>query len=252
MKRSTNAETWSLARGYNGTRKFVSLHEQLNVPQRTFSCSFFHPADRWQSSELSETPIAGWKVHGFVGWYMDDEMETSANRRMEYLFKVMPPLNCSLAKAVLCLFLFACIASQSLAETITLRPVADTSLFGDDPTNNLGGELSIPVGATDDTTGKTNRGLVKFDVASAVPSNVTVLAASLTVTVVQAPTVRSIDSIFSLRRLLRSWGEGNKRSTNTFKNGAPATAGEATWIHRSYPDGLWSGPGAGGVADATS
>jgi len=55
-----------------------------------------------------------------------------------------------------------------------------------------------------------------------------------------------------LRRLLRDWGEGTKRSVAGHPlEGAPATAGEATWNARFYPDTLWSAPGAAAPVDFT-
>jgi hypothetical protein len=154
------------------------------------------------------------------------------------------------ALPTLILLLGLCAGPTAFAETITIRPIADTALFGDDPTNNLGAELTIPIGATDAFTGKTNRGLIKFDVAPAMPSNAIVTSVTLTMTVMQVPGQGQVNSMFGLRRMLRNWGEGNKRNVaGPGSNGALATAGESTWLYRLYPDAFWSVPGGGAGVD---
>src|SRR5437879_1976221 len=47
------------------------------------------------------------------------------------------------------------------ADTITLAPIADTSLFEEVPDNNLGGLTHIPAGTT--VLSKRSRALFKFD-----------------------------------------------------------------------------------------
>jgi hypothetical protein len=141
------------------------------------------------------------------------------------------------------------------ADTIALHPSADTSLFQDQPTNNLGGELTVPVGTTDGVNIPlaTNRGLFKFDIAANIPAQSIITSVSLDVRVVQVPGVGRVDSTFELHRVLRDWGEGNKKSTNgVSKDGLPATAGEATWVARFSPGTFWSAPGAASPTDFTN
>ena len=159
-------------------------------------------------------------------------------------------------KSVFSILLLLAGTSLGFSATITLRPVADTSLFQDQTNNNLGGELTIPVGATDQLITNTtllevNRGLIKFAVAGAVPSNATITSVTLSLTVVQVPGKGPVDSIFGLRRMLRDWGEGNKRGIQ-FPEGASATAGEANWNVRFYPTLSWSAPGAAAPIDFTN
>jgi len=141
----------------------------------------------------------------------------------------------------------AVLAGNALATTITLRPIADTSLYGDDPDNNLGAELTLPAGATsplpETELPRTNRALIKFNVVGALPPSAIIQTASLSVTVMQLPSVQRSNSVFELRRVLLDWGEGNKKSSSPSKNGAPATAGEATWNARFFPSNLWATPG---------
>jgi hypothetical protein len=109
-------------------------------------------------------------------------------------------------------------------------------LFETSPTFNLGGSPEVIAGST--ASGFRSRALIRFDVGS-VPANATVLAARLTITVTKIP-IGAEDSMFNLRRALQSWGEGNKSGTG---NGAPATAGEASWVARFHPSTLWAAGG---------
>src|SRR5437762_1799179 len=158
-------------------------------------------------------------------------------------------------KSFLSLFVILAGASRCYPDTVTLPPVADAALFQDQANNNLGGELTIPVGGNSATDGITNvsRGIIKFAIAGSIPSAATITAVKLMVTVVQVPVKQTpVDSVFELRRLLRDWGEGTKRSVAGHPlEGAPATAGEATWNARFYPDTLWSAPGAAAPVDFT-
>ncbi|MHC4093483.1 MAG: hypothetical protein ACYSVY_24955, partial [Planctomycetota bacterium] len=47
--------------------------------------------------------------------------------------------------------------------------------------------------------------------------------------------------IHSLHRVLADWGEGE--SSGSGGTGAPTEPGDATWIHRFYPDVFWASPG---------
>ena len=124
------------------------------------------------------------------------------------------------------------------ADTISLRPVADTTLFETAPTNNLGHESTLVVGTTN--KGLRDRALVRFDVAGKVPAGAVVISAQLTINVVKESDITAKNSSFELRRFLVSWVEGTKSGLT----GAPASAGESTWRARLAPDTLWAQPGA--------
>lgn len=119
--------------------------------------------------------------------------------------------------------LFALIGSNDLrADSVSLAPSADTTLFGKFPGNNLGATDSIVSGAVG--SGQNSRGLLKFDIAGAIPGGATINSATLTLTVTKIP-FGSVGSTFDLRSVLVNWGEGTKG----FSTGQPAGAGEATW-----------------------
>src|ERR1051325_10949836 len=87
------------------------------------------------------------------------------------------------------------------ADTVTLQPVADTSLFQNDPNNNFGKVTELPAGTT--KIGKKSRMLLKFDLTNAIPSNAVISSGSLNVIVVKIPSSPT-NSKFDLRRVLQS------------------------------------------------
>jgi len=59
-------------------------------------------------------------------------------------------------------------------------------------------------------------------------------------------------SPFSLHRMLRSWGEGDKAPLVQFGKGLPASPGEATWLYAFYPTNAWTSPGGTPDVDFSS
>lgn len=130
------------------------------------------------------------------------------------------------------------------ADVIQLNPVADTFIIDNFPTNNAGRSEGFTVGRDNDGTGNIRRGLIRFDL-STVPPGSTVTSAILELTVKNVPS-NGIDTEFSILRLLRDWGEGDKlafRPGSGFR-GEPATAGESSWNANLTGTENWSTPGA--------
>ena len=76
----------------------------------------------------------------------------------------------SLLLAVFGFFSILPVAVSVRAETISLQPIADTTLIEAAPDNNLSGSTFFNVGTAGN--GKRNRGLILFDVTSAIPARV--------------------------------------------------------------------------------
>jgi hypothetical protein len=131
-----------------------------------------------------------------------------------------------------------------------LSCVADTALFEENPDNNLGGMLFLPIGRLD--TGFRGRALYKFTVTDSLPAGSVIRDATLELEVVDGQLPE--DRTFTVHRLLRAWGEGNKAGGEIGSEilGAPATAGEATWNARLAPSTLWSGAGGSASLDYVS
>lgn len=123
------------------------------------------------------------------------------------------------------------------AEIVTLRPVADTSLFEFTPDDNMGG-AALAAGRIDRDAGRA-RALIKFDPAASIPAGARIDSVRFTIRVTKVPP-SPVNSTFSLHKVLRSWGEGNKAVALL---GGPATAGEATWKARAIPSESWGAPG---------
>jgi len=131
---------------------------------------------------------------------------------------------------------------RSTPTTISLTAVADNTLYESD-TGALsnGAGQHIYVGKTGAIAGnKIRRAVVEFDL-SAIPAGSTINTATLTLNVSRSN--NGAQSV-TLHRLLNSWGEGTSdASPGGEGDGAPATTGDATWIHRFFNTQTWTIPG---------
>ena len=129
--------------------------------------------------------------------------------------------------------------------SVTLKPVADTTLFEPSADNNLGASLDLAAGTT--AHGEKSRALIKFDLTGVVPTNATIATATLTITVTRTPGSGGAGSVFDLRRMLGDWAEGTHGASG--QSGAAAAANETTWNARFFPATLWNQPGGGPGVD---
>jgi hypothetical protein len=119
----------------------------------------------------------------------------------------------------------------ALADTVTLRPVADTGISTQSPTSNAGTGPDMVIGTQGPTVGMArNRGLIKFDLTGQIPAGSEIKSVTLTLTVAKVPS-GGANSSFELRRVFREWKES-----------------EATWNNR-IGGGTWSSPGAAAPVD---
>ncbi|MFK7739009.1 MAG: DNRLRE domain-containing protein [Planctomycetota bacterium] len=96
--------------------------------------------------------------------------------------------------------------------------------------------------------GLIRRGLVHFDVAANVPAGAKVLAATLVLTSVGSSSPPAL--AFDAHRVTQNWSEGPSIAPSGQGAGAPAQAGDATWLHANFPNQLWAS-GSGGSFVAT-
>jgi hypothetical protein len=130
---------------------------------------------------------------------------------------------------------------ESSADTIVLQPSADATLIATAPDNGLGSADFFNAGTTGG--GNPNRALLLFDLSSAIPPGAIITGASLSLSVVREPNGKQ-NSIFSLRRMLQSWGEGVQVPGEAGPGlGSLAGPGEATWNQRFVDGAAWSQPG---------
>ena len=130
-----------------------------------------------------------------------------------------------------------CVATVR-ADTVVIPVDRDNTLF-----QSASGSLSNGSGpamfAGSNSSANIRRALVHVDVASQVPANATILSVELRLHVSNAPD--SIPRTIDVCRVLADWGEG--ASSSTGGGGAPAQPGDATWLHRFFPDQLWANAG---------
>lgn len=170
---------------------------------------------------------------------IDDEASHGLHRRLVCVAILVPMFD---RRTALHVALTTALVASAGAQTTTVVPCSlDTTLYENvngDFSNALG--ESVFVGVT--AQGLARRALLRFDVASALPTGARVVAVRLEMTVVasgaQSPTT------MHAHRVLAPWGEGTSYAlTGGGGQGAPSTAGDATWIHSSWPGVPWSLPG---------
>ncbi|MBL9030664.1 MAG: DNRLRE domain-containing protein [Phycisphaerae bacterium] len=155
-------------------------------------------------------------------------------------------------RSVCCVFAVAGLAMLSSrpveGDEVTIIPDRDNTLF-----ESSAGLLSNGAGPSI-FAGKTNfsellrRGLVRFDVAGAVPAGSTITGVSLTLFCSQASPG---NRVMTLHRVSADWGEGASNAGLPGGGGATAEPGDATWLHRFYDTATWAAPGGDFAAAAS-
>jgi hypothetical protein len=134
-----------------------------------------------------------------------------------------------------------------VGETVTLTPVRDNSLIEDaEGARSSGSGPYLFVGRNNG--GNLRRAVIAFDVAAALPAGSVIHAATLRVHVGNVSTTAR--RTVTVHRMLASWGEG--ASSATGGSGSPSLPGDATWLHRFYPDSLWEAPGGDFLESASA
>ena len=144
--------------------------------------------------------------------------------------------------------------SATSADTITLLPSRDTTLFQEAPSNSDGAGRSMFVGK--DAQGPSRRALIGFDIAGNIPAGAIVTSVQLRLILEGKAQNESMMRPLELRRLLADWGEGSTgQGTGGLGTGrgfaTPANGTTATWSHRFYNTVLWANAG-GDFADTAS
>lgn len=132
------------------------------------------------------------------------------------------------------------LAALTAQTTVSVPCAADNTLYFS-ATGSLsnGAGVGLFVGTT--ATGAIRRAVLRFDVAAALPANAKVLSATLSMNVAQ--TTAFLPVAMTGHRLLQSWGEGTSNALGGGGGGAPATTGDATWVHRFFGSSTWTTPG---------
>ena len=87
------------------------------------------------------------------------------------------------------------------------------------------------------TTDGVRRALIRFDLTGLAPAENPLITSGAAVVLANTTENNVEPREYRLHRVLADWSEGP--STGAGGGGAPSAAGDATWIHTSYPDAFW-------------
>lgn len=136
----------------------------------------------------------------------------------------------------------------AFAETVVVPAAADNTLI-ESPTGALsnGAGPAFFVGRNSQTSNFRRRGLIRFDVAAALPPGVIVTSAELRLVLTPSnpPPIE-----IGLHRVLADWGEGESSATGG--SGDDAAPGDATWLHTFFDDEFWARPGGDFAPEASA
>lgn len=98
-------------------------------------------------------------------------------------------------------------------------------------------------------SGKLRRGVLAFDIAAALPAAAVIDSVKLKLSMSKTITGPQPVQLF---RMLADWGEGTSNAGAEEGAGAPATANDATWIHKFFNTRLWTKAGGDFAATASA
>ena len=134
----------------------------------------------------------------------------------------------------------AALTTIAQADQLQITTAKDNTLY-ESPTGSLsnGKGDTFFSGRSGGATNSIRRGLIAFDL-SAIPFGSTVTAVTLQLNCSQT---NSGPLTHNLQRVLADWGEGTSVAPPGGGGGAPATAGDATWLHTFSPSSFWTNVG---------
>lgn len=145
-------------------------------------------------------------------------------------------------KIILSSLMFLGIFQIAQAQTVTLTPSQDNTIFAESENSN--GQGNLYAGKKCD--GLTRRALIQFDVAGALPYGAVITSVSLSL---NATASDGASSAFTLNRVIRSWGEGASSGADA---GATAIAPDATWSDAMFETSPWTAVGGDFIATASA
>ncbi len=123
--------------------------------------------------------------------------------------------------------------------TVTIGAIADNTIYQSPASNS--NALGQNIFSGTNGGGSPRRGLMKFDVAAAIPSGAIITAVTLTLNCNLSRA--QADTVF-LHKLTASWGEGTSNAgSGTDGAGVAATTNDATWLTRFFSTINWTSNG---------
>ena len=126
-----------------------------------------------------------------------------------------------------------------VSSQLSIAASKDNTLY-ESATGTLSNGAGAHLFAGKTAAGNLRRGVIAFDLASNIPDGAVIVDAKLTL---HASRTRGGSQSISLHRVLSDWGEGTSDASGQEGAGAPATAGDATWIHTFWDNELWADSG---------
>jgi hypothetical protein len=142
-------------------------------------------------------------------------------------------------------FLVVAVAAPGQIETALIPSSKDNTLY-QSTTGALSNGSGQGLFAGRTGQGADRRGLIAFDVAGTIPSGSSIQSAELQLTM-DMTVVGGVP--ISLHTVSQDWGEGTSVAggfggfTQGGGNGAPATTGDATWLHTFFNTSSWTNSG---------
>jgi hypothetical protein len=146
-----------------------------------------------------------------------------------------------------CVALALVVSSASQAAEIScVSPSRDATIYGGTGFDNTADGAGPHVWTSVTNGGFTRRALLRFEL-SAVPAGSVVTAVELSLTQSRSLSSHNV----TVHRLTAAWTEGPANPGNAGA-GAAASAGDVTWLSRSFPGSPWGTPGGDFVAQASA
>ncbi|QOJ18716.1 MAG: hypothetical protein HRU76_14480 [Phycisphaeraceae bacterium] len=140
--------------------------------------------------------------------------------------------------------------ASARADQVVLVADRDNTLYerpAGDVSNGAGQRFFA--GRTGQQVDGVRRGLLRFDVAGAVPPGSVITGVTLRLNMSRT---RAGNRTVSIHRLLSDWGEGPSDAFGEEGDGTTAEPGDATWLHRFHDTVFWTQPGGDYVAAASA
>ena len=142
---------------------------------------------------------------------------------------------------LLCVMAACAPVAAQFAPQAVLVPTRDATLYESATgalANGAGQQLFVGVNSSPALKRRT---LLHFDIAGSVPAGARITSVTLLMTSNRSNQPVSLG--LQLHRVGASWTEGTSVASGSEGGGATAAAGDATWLHRSYPSSTWATPG---------
>ncbi len=126
-------------------------------------------------------------------------------------------------------------------EKVVIAAAQDVTLYeGNGEVANGGGEYLFTGRTEAQNSALERRTMLAFEIANEIPAGSIIAEVILELTV--SRTI-SGGQLVDLHRVQESWGEGSSDAPGQEGGGTTAELGDATWLHRMYPDTTWASVG---------